>query len=98
MISYLINKAYLFKKLKKSRLHVHRDNNKEARNEVQKLIRTKKKAYFKSKLTENIGKPKELWKCLKSLGLKFESSISNINCLENDKSDNFDVNGRCQRF
>ena len=28
---------------------------------------------------------------LKSLGLKFESSISDINCLENDKSTNFDV-------
>ena len=42
-------------------------------------------------MTENIWKPKELWKCLKSLGLKFESFISNINCLENDKSANFDV-------
>ena len=50
----------LFKKFKKSRLHVDKDNYKEARNEVQKLIRTKKKAYFESKLTENIGKPKEL--------------------------------------
>ena len=54
---------------------------KEARNEVQKLICTKKKAYFESKLTENIGKPNELWNCLKSLGLKLESSISSINCL-----------------
>ena len=60
----------LFKKLKNSRLHVDKDNYKEARNEVQKLIRTKNKAYFESKLTENIGKPKELWNCLKSLGLK----------------------------
>ena len=33
----------LFKKFKKSRLHVDKDNYKEARNEVQKLIRTKKK-------------------------------------------------------
>ena len=49
----------LFKKLKKSRLHVDKDNYKKARNEVQKLIRTKKKPYFESKLTENIGKPKE---------------------------------------
>ena len=72
-------------------MHVDKDNYKEAKNEVQKLIRTKKKAYFESKLTENIGKPKELWKSLKSLGLKFERSISNINCLENDKSANFDV-------
>ena len=81
----------LFKKFKTSLLHFGKDNYKEARNEVQKLIHTKKKAYFESKLTENIGKPKELWNCLKSLGLKFESSISNINCLENDKSLNFDV-------
>ena len=52
----------LFKKFKKSRLHVDKDNYKEARNEVQKLIPVKKKAYFESKLTYNIGKPKELWK------------------------------------
>ena len=64
---------------------------KEARNEVQKLIRTMKKTYFESKLTENIGKSKQLWKSLKSLGLKYERSISNINYLENDKFANFDV-------
>ena len=81
------------------KLHIDKDNYKEVTNGVQKLIRTKKKAYFESKLTENIGKSKELWKGLKSLGLKFERSISNIeyiisNCktksninssLENDK-------------
>ena len=53
-------------------MHVDKDNYKEARNEVQKLICTKKKAYFENKLTENI------WKSI-------------INCLENDKSANFDV-------
>ena len=68
----------LFKKFKKSCLHVHKNNYKEARNEVQKVIRTKIKAYFESKLTDNIGKLKELWKSLKSLGLKFECSFSNI--------------------
>ena len=81
----------VFKKFKKSRLHVDKDNYKEARNEIQKLIRIKKKAYFESKLTANIGKPKELWKSLKSLGLKFERSIANINCLDNNKSANFDI-------
>ena len=50
----------LFKKFKNSGLHVDKDNYKEARNEVQKIIRTKKKAYFESKLTENIWMPKEL--------------------------------------
>ena len=34
----------LFKKFENSCLHVDKDNYKEARNEVQKLIRTKKKA------------------------------------------------------
>ena len=92
------NRDKLFKKFKKSRLHVDKDNYKEARSEAQKLMRTKKKAYFESKLTENIGKPKELWNCLKSLGLKFESSISNINCLENNKSVNFDVKDIAKHF
>ena len=81
----------LYKKFKKFGLHVGKDDYKEARNEVQKLIRTKKKTYFESKLIENIGKSKELWKSLKSLGLKFKRSISNINYLENDKFANFDV-------
>ena len=56
-------------------MHVDKGNYKEARNEVQKLFRIKKKAYLERKLTENIGKLKELWKSLRSLGLKFERSI-----------------------
>ena len=44
----------LFKKFKNSLLHVDKDNHKKARNEVQKLIRTKTKAYFESKMNENI--------------------------------------------
>ena len=70
------------KVFKKSCLYNDEDNFKEVRNELQKLIRTIKKAYFESKLTQNIGKSKELWKSLKSLGLKIERSISNVNCLE----------------
>ena len=70
------------KVFKKVRLYVDEDNDKEVRNELQKLIRAKKNAYFESKLTENFGKSKELWKCLKSLGLKIERSISNVNCLK----------------
>ena len=46
------------KKFKKSRLHVDKDNYKEARNEVQKLISTKKTAYFESKLTEHMEEHK----------------------------------------
>ena len=34
-----------------------------------KLIQEKKKNFYKEKLKENIGKPQELWKAVKSLGL-----------------------------
>ena len=34
-----------------------------------KLIKQKKSQFYNEKLKENIGKPKELWKALKSLGL-----------------------------
>ena len=70
------------KVLKKSRLYVDENNYKKVRNELEKLIRTKKKAYFESKLTQNTGKSKELSKSLKSLSLKIERSLSNVNCLE----------------
>ena len=46
----------LFKKFKKSCLRVDKDNYEEARNDVQKLIHTKKKAYFESELTKKIEK------------------------------------------
>ena len=59
-------KDKLFKKFKKPCLHIDKGNYKKARNEVQKLMGTKKKAYFERKLTEYIAKPKELWKNLKS--------------------------------
>ena len=49
-------------------------------------------------MTENIGKTKEFWKHLKSLGLKFERFIFNIICLENDKSANFDVKDIAKDF
>ena len=56
IIEKINEKDKLFKISKKSRLHVDKGNYKEARNEIQKLIRTKKKAYFESKLTENTGR------------------------------------------
>ena len=52
-------------------LHTDKYFCKEVRNEVQKLICKKKKIYFHRKLTENTGTPEELWKGLKSSGLKF---------------------------
>ena len=54
--------------------------------------------YSKIRLTENISKPKELQKSLNSLGLNFEKSVSNKNCLENDTSPNFDIKDIAEDF
>ena len=58
-----------FSKFKKSNLQIHYDLYIEAKYNVQKLIRKKKIEFYKKSLTENIGKPKELWKSLKTLEL-----------------------------
>ena len=57
------------KKFKASRLNIDEQLYKEAKINVQKLIKNKKKDFYQEKLRENVGKPKELWKALKSLGL-----------------------------
>ena len=58
------NRDKLFKKFKKSKLHIDELIYKEAKNTVQRLIKEKKKKIFLKKLEENIGEPKELWKNL----------------------------------
>ena len=54
------NRDKIFTKFKKSRLSLDQEDYKKPRYEVKKLIAEKKKNYFKTKLTENIGKTKEL--------------------------------------
>ena len=49
---------------------------------TQKLIKQKNPEFFNAKLTENVGKPKELWNSLKTLGLaSIKSPLINI-CLK----------------
>ena len=80
----------LFKKFKNSQLHVDNDIFKEAKKEVADLIKKRKREYFENKLSENIGKPKELWKTIKELGLsKKASEVSNI-CLRKEGENVFD--------
>ena len=57
------------KKFKVSRLNIDEQLYKESKINVQKLLKMKKKTSTKKKVGENVGKPKELWKALKSLGL-----------------------------
>ena len=62
-------------------LCLHEELYKEAKYHVMKLMKEKKIQFYTDKLKENIGKPKQLWKALKSLGLPSKKrSISNI-CL-----------------
>ena len=63
------NRDKLFKKFKKSKLHIDKDIYNVARYKVRKMIFDKNRSFFEKKLSESIGKPKDLWKSLKSLGL-----------------------------
>ena len=42
----------------------------------------KKQAFFKEKLSETIGKPKQLWEYLKSLRMPNKTVMSNFNVIE----------------
>ena len=62
------------------------------------MIKQKKSQFYKEKLKENIGKPKGLWKALKSLGLPFKKiTISNI-CLKKDNKICFDDKANANTF
>ena len=77
-------------KFKKSRKNTDHENYKKARNKVQYLINDKQKTFVVGKLNENIGKHKELWKSLKSLGLPSKKASPSTISLEKDETLSFD--------
>ena len=62
------------------------------------MIKNKKKNFFTGKLNENIGKPKELWKSLKSLRLPSKKSSCSTICLEKDRILSFDPKANAEIF
>ena len=56
------------------------------RYKVQKLVSNKKKVYFENKLSESIGKPKAVWKVLKSVGLLNKNSPCKVSVLRINKT------------
>ena len=74
------------KKFERSRLHIDKELYNAARYKVHKLIFNKKKYYFENKLNDCIGKPKELRKALKSLGLPNKTSSSEVSALRANKT------------
>ena len=55
------------------------------------LIAQNKQAFFDEKLSENIGKPKELWSTLKSLVMLKKTVFSNFNAIDNNKSLKYNI-------
>ena len=88
----------LLAKFKKSRSHSDNENYKKSRNKIQHMIKDKKKNFVIGKLNNNIGKPKELWKSLKSLGLPSKESSSATICLEKDGILSFDPKTNAEIF
>ena len=73
---------YLSYKCDLTKLHIHEKLYKESKYLAVNLIKEKKNKFYKENLKENIDKPRELWKALKSLDLPCKKgSISNI-CLK----------------
>ena len=79
-----------FKKFKKSNLHIDYDFYIEAKYNVKKSIKQRKKEFYETKLTENIAKSKELWKTFKTMGLPSKKGSLTKICLEKDSITNFD--------
>ena len=58
----------------------------EAKITVQKLIKNKKRDFYQEKVRGNVGKPKELWKALKSLGLQSKiTPVSQVSLKDGEK-------------
>ena len=58
----------------------------------------KKKTFFENKLNENIGKPKDLWKTLKDLGLKMKNNPATSICLKTGDTITFDAKENAENF
>ena len=77
-------------KNQKSKLHIDKEIYKIARYEVQKLI-PYKFFFFENRLNDSIGKPKELWKALKSLGLPSKISVCGATALKVKNTTSFET-------
>ena len=89
VLEKLRSKDKLFKASKKTRLYTDKELYKKAKYDVQKLIAAKKQV-FSAKLSESVGKPKELWNTLKSLGVPKKTVVSNFNAIDDNKSVTYD--------
>ena len=69
-----------------------------ARNKVQRLVKMKTKQFIVAKLELNIGKPKDLWNTLKSLGLSSKTNCRSKICLKTNENLSFDPKTNADTF
>ena len=72
MLEKLNLRNKLLKKFNKSRIHIDKELYTKSKYDALKLTVSKQQAFLEEKLSEMIGKPKELWEPLKSLGIPKE--------------------------
>jgi len=88
----------LFMKFKKTKSYNDHENYKKARNNIQRIIKNKKRNFIEHKLIDNIGKPKELWKILRGIGAPSKNKPNSNICLQKDNNISFDTKTNCETF
>ena len=94
----IINRDKSFSIFKKTKLHNDNERYKKACNKVQRLVKRKKKEFIVTKLEQNIGKPKDLWNTVKSLGISSKSNCTSKICLKSDGNLSFDPKNNANIF
>ena len=84
----------LFLKFKKLKLHINEEIYKIIMNQVQKLIKKRSGINIK----QEINKPKELWKTLKSIGLSSKAASASNICLKDRNEIVFNDTKNCSLF
>ena len=87
-----------FKLFKRTRLRSDFENYKTSRNNLQNLIKRKKKAYVTQRLDANIANPKKLWTDLKKLGMPPKKEKQQKICLGENSQLIFDNKEISEKF
>ena len=88
----------LFRKFKETKLQVDSDLWREAKYNVDILIKSKKRNFYENRIKENTAKPKELWKTLKSLGMGNNIDNTVNYCLKDKETISFDTESKMKIF
>ena len=99
ILDAILTRDKVLKKFKKTNLPADELCYKQSKYFLENLILNKKKTFFEDKLKETIGRPKELWKNLRDLGLpKTVSTTSATICLKSNDTLSFDLQKNVEIF